>query len=66
VKSATSKLDLATLKALRKEAALEEARYTRLFNKHDNSDDMREMESWQSVVVWLDGKIGDQDAARKS
>lgn len=55
-----------TLKALLKEAEKSQARADKAFRKHDNSDDMREADSWAMVSDWLKEKIEALTAAKGS
>jgi hypothetical protein len=50
-------MDAITLKELITEAQKNHRRSKRLFEKHDNSEDMHEMETWASTVVWLKSKL---------
>ena len=51
------KLDPVTLDVLLKEAAANHRSFTRAFEKHDNSDDMHAMNTWDEVVRWIEGKL---------
>lgn len=51
-------MDKETLKMLLKEAKKNARAAEREFNKHDNTDDMNDMDAWLKVVDWLTDKIG--------
>lgn len=49
--------DRKTLEGLIDEAALRREKAKKAFDKHDNSEDMAELEAWDFVLEWLNGKL---------
>lgn len=50
-------MDSKTVKELIAEAKKNERKARSEWMKHDNSDDMHEMEMWSAAVGWLTGKL---------
>ena len=50
-------LDRKTLESLIDEASLRREKAKKAFDKHDNHEDMRELEGWEFVLEWLNGKM---------
>ena len=50
-------LDQPTIQRLLKEAKNNHALFKKEFEKYDNHEDMRSMESWKSTIEWLNGKL---------
>jgi hypothetical protein len=53
-------MDPKTLKALIAEAKKREKKATAAWRKHDNYEDMREMEMWSDTAGWLESKLPQQ------
>lgn len=55
--ASTNNVDIKTVEVLLVEARSKLRRASKAFKKHDNTDDMHDMENWQTVVNWLEGKL---------
>lgn len=52
-----STMDIYTLEELLEEAQKAYRKAEKKFNKHDNIDDMHEMEAWEHTMIWLGQKV---------